>query len=840
MKRSTSFIASKITRKVTFILLSIAIALGAGFHFFSKLSSDTYAFSTGNVEITNVSSETIISDAPIAFKSFYAKFYAQDENFTNLNFHFSVSTDNKNWSSEKSVLIERHVHTEHEDEKEADKDDLIDENFISEQIFLDKEYGYIKMRVDEPDRIDKYSLHFINNQPAKVSSIKNIVNTAPYNFDYLPGMNVVTRDGWGCPDQNPASLHYCKKPDWSTQFFPTTHIILHHTATSNASSDWAAEVRSIWYFHSQVRGWTDIGYNFLIDPNGVIYEGRYGGEGVRAGHTLDHNEGTVGVALMGTYSSKDVTVAAQASLDKLTKTLAIRYGLNLDENAYDRAGMMNLRLSGHRNWGATECPGEKFYNTFGTIRNKLRYGITTGSIMVRKEDTCPNGYTLFDGHCKRYGINLNTTTSLPTPIAMASDASGNIYVVNGQDNFLYKVTGNSVTSINTLGVKPTALLVTSNGDVYTANVGSDNVSRITSAGVASIFASTGPWPTEIVRDGFGNMYTANFGNNTISKITIGGSSSIFSATEYDPIDLLFNATGVLYSANYSSNSLTKIQTDGTTTHMRIPGNNPIDMVLNGAGDIFVANAGSRDVSIITPANSISTFATLEFPPTSISIDNFGNLWMTHTDQNMISKVTPSGFVDTINGVFGNPVSILPWQNNTYLILNKTGNSISTFSIDYSNTTHHSDSTYRFWSNKHTAHFFTSSVAERNQIIAQYPSETWKYEGIAYRTFQSPYDGELKPVYRFYSGVHGAHFYTQSEQEKNEVIQKYSPHTWNYEGVAFYAYNKAVPGTKPVYRFWSSAHTAHFFTMSEAEKNQIIQTYPESVWKYEGVAYWTWE
>ena len=73
---------------------------------------------------------------------------------------------------------------------------------------------------------------------------------------------ITSRTDWGCPDGqgNPRST-----PSYTT----VTHLIVHHTAGSNTSSDWPAVVRSIWNFHIFTNGWSDIGYNYLIDPNGV-------------------------------------------------------------------------------------------------------------------------------------------------------------------------------------------------------------------------------------------------------------------------------------------------------------------------------------------------------------------------------------------------------------------------------------------------------------------------------------------------------------------------------------------------------------------------------------------
>ena len=88
---------------------------------------------------------------------------------------------------------------------------------------------------------------------------------------------------------------------WDPEYVPVKKIIVHHTVTSNSDPDPAATVRSIYYYHAVSLGWGDIGYNFLIDRQGRIYEGRYGGNAVVGGHALTWNYGSVGIAALGNY-----------------------------------------------------------------------------------------------------------------------------------------------------------------------------------------------------------------------------------------------------------------------------------------------------------------------------------------------------------------------------------------------------------------------------------------------------------------------------------------------------------------------------------------------------------
>ncbi len=136
----------------------------------------------------------------------------------------------------------------------------------------------------------------------------------------MPGSPaIVRRSGWGAT---------ATTANWPPVYTPATHIIIHHTGTTNASSDWAASVRSIWYYQSQVRGWGDIGYNYLIDPAGNIYEGRAGGADVAGSHSYPFDYGTVGIALLGEYSVTDPPAPMLDSLTKLSAWLVHQRGID--------------------------------------------------------------------------------------------------------------------------------------------------------------------------------------------------------------------------------------------------------------------------------------------------------------------------------------------------------------------------------------------------------------------------------------------------------------------------------------------------------------------------------
>jgi len=162
--------------------------------------------------------------------------------------------------------------------------------------------------------------------------------------------------------------------------------IVHHTAGRNdySRAEAAAIVRGIQLFHVNSNGWNDIGYNFLVDRFGTIYEGRYGGvdRNVVGAHALGFNTGSVGIALLGTYGSTKPSAAAQDAIARLiawrldlahvdpTSTLTFTSG---GSEKYAAEVPVELRaVSGHRDTGSTECPGNSLYARLGAIAAAAR------------------------------------------------------------------------------------------------------------------------------------------------------------------------------------------------------------------------------------------------------------------------------------------------------------------------------------------------------------------------------------------------------------------------------------------------------------------------------------
>ncbi|WP_328460664.1 N-acetylmuramoyl-L-alanine amidase [Actinoplanes sp. NBC_00393] len=159
-------------------------------------------------------------------------------------------------------------------------------------------------------------------------------------------------------------------------------VFVHHTATGNGYQcrQSASIVRGIEAYHVRTKRWNDIGYNFLVDKCGTIFEGRRGGasRSVLGAHTLGFNNNSSAIAVIGNYGGVRIPLRARASVSQLAayklgawgsapagRTVLVSGGS--DRFPAGKRAVLN-RISGHRDTGQTECPGNALYAQLRAIR----------------------------------------------------------------------------------------------------------------------------------------------------------------------------------------------------------------------------------------------------------------------------------------------------------------------------------------------------------------------------------------------------------------------------------------------------------------------------------------
>ena len=238
---------------------------------------------------------------------------------------------------------------------------------------------------DRPAQVSRVRFSFINTKgdadtaDSVVGALKSGLATiagvcaTPAAYSLAQRPPIVMRSQWGADESLRSG-----SPSYAT----VRMVFVHHTAGGNSytQAESPAIVRGIYYYHTRIRGWSDIGYNFLVDKYGTIYEGRYGGvtKGVIGAQVLGFNTHSCGVSIMGTYDAVRPSGAAVYSLEKLL-------AWKLDLNHVDPLGTATMIcgtterfragqtvtfpvIAGHRQAGYTSCPGNAAYGLLPEIR----------------------------------------------------------------------------------------------------------------------------------------------------------------------------------------------------------------------------------------------------------------------------------------------------------------------------------------------------------------------------------------------------------------------------------------------------------------------------------------
>lgn len=227
-------------------------------------------------------------------------------------------------------------------------------------------------------------VHVVNTGGARVASTGG---AEPVNTPSSPGRSsadkpaIVPRADWGA--------NSCK-PRFTAGYGEVLSTVVHHTESTNTYSQSQAPsvVLGICRYHRNSKGWNDIGYNFLIDRFGTIYEGRAGGvdRAVIGAHAQGYNSQTTGVALVGGFMSTNPPEAAMASLKQVLEWKLGLAGVTRNErialistgggfNKYAWGKTVFTRpVAGHRDLDSTDCPGNVLYSQLPELGSFLTGG----------------------------------------------------------------------------------------------------------------------------------------------------------------------------------------------------------------------------------------------------------------------------------------------------------------------------------------------------------------------------------------------------------------------------------------------------------------------------------
>lgn len=234
---------------------------------------------------------------------------------------------------------------------------------------------------------------------------------------------IISRADWGANE----SYRYANNGNekWPAEYQTVEHVIIHHTDTANFQDPLVA-IRSIYYYHAITRGWGDIGYNYLVDFMGNVYEGRVGGENVVGGHAYQYAHGSSGIGTMGRFSAERETPEMLAGLIWITAWT----GRNLDPLGsapfHEKPNLPTI--CGHRDVNDSTCPGDVMYADLPTIRQSVAE-ILAGEVNPNPADPqFAAGDTVVTNSA---GVNLRQGPGLEFPVIVRMSLGETLTIVDG-------------------------------------------------------------------------------------------------------------------------------------------------------------------------------------------------------------------------------------------------------------------------------------------------------------------------------------------------------------------------------------------------------------------------
>jgi hypothetical protein len=251
----------------------------------------------------------------------------------------------------------------------------------------------------DPDAIARVNLTFLDVNDLNAGPVARLFNDIAGAFtdftrsyaDAAPvgSSRIMTRQDWSADE----SLMI-----WPPRYQKVQKFVIHHTVTDDGGSNVAAAIRSMYYFHAVTRGWGDIGYNYLVDKFGNIWTGRQGGDHVIAGHAYGWNNGSVGIAAIGTYSVAQPTSQLQGAIANIIGIKGAQFGIQpygnetfTHQEQAPNGSWVNItgnppNVQGHRDCnyvlsqygGQTACPGNGIYNMLDGLRRLAQNAVTSG------------------------------------------------------------------------------------------------------------------------------------------------------------------------------------------------------------------------------------------------------------------------------------------------------------------------------------------------------------------------------------------------------------------------------------------------------------------------------
>lgn len=291
--------------------------------------------------------------------------------------------------SDKNVLFELWVPQNREELHEENSLNDVMYSIVKPSKYKVYKNGRFWIRFDLTERIKRFKFVVINNGIKGESFEIIIYEIIPVRIDKKKAE--VGQEG-EFVIEDPLPFKLIRRKEWKAnpplskyiKHIPK-RITIHNTAGNYPLNyeDALQEIQIIQDYHQQARGWIDIGYHFLIDPLGNIFEARpFFAVGA---HVANKNVDNIGIAVMGNYHPPVNNVLTSQAVEAIVKL--VRY-------IKDKYSIPKSEFYAHRDLAATDCPGDVIYQRIPEIRDSIFKESANISVEVRFSDSKLNEFIL--------------------------------------------------------------------------------------------------------------------------------------------------------------------------------------------------------------------------------------------------------------------------------------------------------------------------------------------------------------------------------------------------------------------------------------------------------------
>jgi len=242
--------------------------------------------------------------------------------------------------------------------------------------------GQTEATATEEPEIDTAQLSSATTDPEPTEPVDPDAELVGTPADVTPRPQIFSRKQWGADER--------LRDKSSLSYYEVHAGFVHHTVNANGYTreQVPSIIRGIYAYHTQSRGWSDVGYNFLVDRFGRIWEGRAGGvdRPVVGAHTLGYNEYAFAMSAIGNFETAAPSDAMLRAYGQLFAWKLSLHGVSASSSRQWVGKQWMPAISGHRDVGQTACPGRYLYAKMPAIRQYAASGQRPFASRTRSTD----------------------------------------------------------------------------------------------------------------------------------------------------------------------------------------------------------------------------------------------------------------------------------------------------------------------------------------------------------------------------------------------------------------------------------------------------------------------